>query len=117
MLLSETMTTLLVKPLDTAILRDAADCVFGLFMARPQTFESITHTFAHQSASTIIQESVQKLLKVMVEQHHKQKEKLVGGQFPVGWGSPGLERYPSLNQYRKLFHSFIIESRSIVLIK
>jgi hypothetical protein len=111
------MTALLMKPLDLSVLKDAADCVFALYMCRPPTFQNILGSFAQESQNSFIQESAQKLLQLMMDQHAKQKEKLVSGQFPVGWGSPGLERYPSLNAYRKTFHSFIVQSRNMVIMK
>jgi hypothetical protein len=117
MLLAETMAALLMKPLDLSVLKDAADCVFALYMCRPSTFQKVLGGFAQESQNSYIQEAAQKLMQVMLEQHAKQKDKLVSGQFPIGWGSPGLERYPSLNAYRKSFHSFIVQSRNMVLVK
>jgi hypothetical protein len=117
MLLNETMSTLLMRPLDTTTIRDAADCVFALSMARPQTIQTIMNNFGQQSQSGVVIESIGKLLQTMFEQHQKQKEKLLAGNFLIGWGSPGLERFPSLNPYRKMFHMFIIQTRNILLIK
>ena len=116
-LMTETFQALLLKPLDTSILPEAANCFFALSLSRPVTFESLLNSFASQSQNNHILHSSQKLGQIMVDNHSKQLEKLMAGQFTIGWGSPGLERYPSLNSYRKIFQQFILESRNIVLIK
>ncbi|KAJ3359354.1 Exportin-4 [Kappamyces sp. JEL0680] len=116
-LLTQIMQSLLLKPLDTSILNEASDSVFALSLCCPTTLQQILSSLVSETASRTMAPQIQKLLQVMGEQHQKQHERLSQGLVEIGWGSPGLERYPSLRPYRKLFTNVIIEARSAILVK
>lgn len=107
------MESLLTKPLDTSILNEAADTVFALSLCCPNTLQNLFSSLMTGSMPKIINE----LVKVIAEQHQKQSDRLAQGNLKIGWGSPGLERYPSLRPYRKLFATFILEARAAILVK
>ncbi|KAJ3323580.1 Exportin-4 [Boothiomyces sp. JEL0866] len=115
-LLSETMEALLIKPLDTTILDDAANTVFALAIVRPNTIQALFNNLLERRINRSMEGHINKLMQSISENHQKQYQKLVQGTFQIGWGSAGLERYPSLNGFRKLFTSFILESRSSILV-
>jgi hypothetical protein len=104
-LLRESLSALLLKPLDNSILDTAADSVFALSLARRATFEALMQILLSRPNG----DKVGGLMIVVREQHSKQDLKLA--DIKVGWGAPGLERLPSLNNYRKLFREFINEAR------
>lgn len=109
-LLRESVSSLLLKPLDNSILDTAADCTFALSLARRDTFEAIMQALLNGPNGA----NVGALVAVVREQHLKQDLRLA--DIKVGWGAPGLERLPSLNNYRKLFKEFINNSRMKTLI-
>ncbi|KAJ3275135.1 Exportin-4 [Terramyces sp. JEL0728] len=115
-LLSETMEALLIKPLDTTILDDAANTVFALAIVRPATIQALFNNLVERRINHSMGEHINKLMQSISENHQKTYQKLVDGTFQIGWGSAGLERYPSLNGFRKLFITFILESRSSILV-
>ena len=117
LLLTEIMQNTILKPLDTSILDPVAFTVFALGLARPQTLRNLFSSIVSGPRSASLQEAMEKLTNVMNEQLNNQNSKLQQGKVQVGWGAPGLDRLPSLNVYRKMFVSFVMESRSILLVK
>lgn len=116
-LLTQIVQDLLLTPLDMNIVSNASDSVFALSMCCPDTLKHIFSSLLSGPAAQLMTPHVNQLMKVMSEQQRKQLEKLAQGQIEIGWGSPGLERYPSLNSYRKIFRAFISEGRSALLLK
>jgi hypothetical protein len=115
-LLTESMKNILLKPLDANILREAADAIFALALARPTTLEHLFQSLLSDPNSTI-HETAGPLLQSISIHRQSFSEKLSSGQIEIGWGSPGLERYPSLNQFRKLFRVFVIDVRGKLITK
>ena len=116
-LLTQILQGLLTEPLDLNILENAADSVFAVSMCVPDTLQNLFTSLLSGPASAVMTPHINQLMQILSEQHQKQLEKLVQGQIEIGWGSAGLERYPSLKPYRKMFRIFILEGRAALLIK
>jgi hypothetical protein len=111
------MTALVLKPLDTVFLSVSADCIFALALGRPKTIQNLFTSIASDPKNLAAQVTVEKLVQCMAHQQENMKQKLLTGVMQIGWGSPGLERYPSLSLYRQLFIGFVMESRSRMVVK
>lgn len=104
------MNSLLMKPLDAEILAYASDSIFALSLARPNTLQAVLSKLVEMGNPTV-SELIQKLVEIISTQQQNQHQKLQKGEVVVGLGSPGLERFVSLNPYRKLFAKTIMEAR------
>ncbi|KAI8897704.1 hypothetical protein BC833DRAFT_24123 [Globomyces pollinis-pini] len=113
-MLQQIMHALLYQPLDSSILNDAANAIFALSLCKPELFFNILNSILNQHQMIDI---INKLYENFSNLSTIQKQKLFDGKFSIGWGSPGLERLPSLNSFRKLFITFVMDSRTTVIIK
>lgn len=111
-LLSQIIQGLLMKPLDSSNLSAASDSVFALGLCCPDVLNQILISIS--TGSEFLQPLTQQLIACISDNQQKQLAKLMQGSMQIGWGGPGLERFPSLNPYRKLFAKLVIDARASI---